>query len=140
MRTGRGLIGVIGTLVDCVERPDLAAGTEELSNALPTVRALDVTKLVELTTARENQSLAGILGCWLESRREDLFVDDEMLKDLKRLAPSSPRAVLGTTSQAGEAHPEWNVVLPSEFHILRSKVALRRWRHDLGRTPGEAFQ
>lgn len=115
MRTGRGLIGVIGTLVDCVERPDLAAGTEELSNALQTVRALDVTKLVELTTARENQSLAGILGCWLESRREDLFVDDEMLKDLKRSAPSSPRAVLGTTSQAGEAHPEWNVVLPSEF-------------------------
>lgn len=39
--TGRGLIGVIGTLVDCVERPDLAAGTEELSNALQTVRALD---------------------------------------------------------------------------------------------------
>lgn len=115
MRTGRGLIGVIGTLVDCVERPDLAAGTEELSNALQTVRALDVTKLVELTTARENQSLAGILGCWLESRREDLFVDDEMLKDLKRSVPSSPRAVLGTTSQAGEAHPEWNVVLPSEF-------------------------
>lgn len=39
--TGRGLIGVIGTIVDCVERPDLAAGTEELSNALQTVRALD---------------------------------------------------------------------------------------------------
>ncbi|MCK1594109.1 hypothetical protein IVA87_07160 [Bradyrhizobium sp. 147] len=42
-----------------------------------------MTKLVELTTARENQSLAGILGCWLESRREDLFVDDEMLKDFE---------------------------------------------------------
>jgi predicted transcriptional regulator of viral defense system len=103
------------TIVDCIERPDLAGGNEELSNALQTVRALDLVKLVELATARENQSLAGVLGCWLESRREDLFVDDEMLKDLKRSAPSSPRAVLGATVQAGEAHPEWNVILPNEF-------------------------
>ena len=103
------------TLVDCVERPDLAGGTEELSNALQTVRALDVTKLVEMAIARENQLLAGILGCWLESRREDLFVDDEMLKDLKRAAPSLSRSVLGATLQTGQAHPEWNVVLPNEF-------------------------
>ncbi len=103
------------TLVDCVERPDLAGGIEELSNSLQMVRAFDVRALADLAIARENQSLVGILGCWLESRREDLFVDDKVLSDLKRSAPSVPRAVLGATPQAGEAHPEWNVVLPNEF-------------------------
>ncbi|MGY8681728.1 transcriptional regulator [Bradyrhizobium sp. UFLA05-153] len=103
------------TLVDCVERPDLAGGNEELSNALQTVSAIEMLKLVELVLARENQSVAGVLGCWLESRREDLLVDDGVLEELKRSAPSSTRPVLGATIQAGEPHPNWKVILPNEF-------------------------
>jgi len=103
------------TLLDCVERPDLAGGTEELGHALQTVQALDTQSLLELVRTRENQTAAAILGCWLESRRDDLFVDEGVLQQFKQLAPSSSRPVLGATVQTGEAHPDWNVVLPKEF-------------------------
>lgn len=103
------------TLVDCAERPDLVGGEEELANAMQIVQTVDVRKFVELVVARRNQTLAGFMGCWLESRREDLMVDDRALEDLKQQAPSAPRSVLGATTKTGQVFQRWNVILPNEF-------------------------
>ena len=106
--------GIERTLVDCIERPDLTGGVEELSNALQGARAFDVEMFVEFALARENQTLVGVCGAWLESRKEDLFVEERQLDVLKKNAPPSMRLALGADTQ-GQAHGGWNVVLPSEF-------------------------
>lgn len=106
--------GVERTLVDCIERPDLTGGVEELANALHGVKAFDVHRFAEFALARENQTLVGVCGAWLESRKEELFVDGGVLNELKRGAPPTPRPALGSNAQ-GKAAEGWNVVLPSDF-------------------------
>lgn len=108
--------GVERTLVDCIERPDLTGGVEELANALHGAKAFDVQKFADFALARENQTLVGVCGAWLESRKEDLFVDNTVLDELKRGAPPSPRPALGSEAQ-GKAAEGWNVILPSDFLV-----------------------
>jgi predicted transcriptional regulator of viral defense system len=108
--------GVERTLVDCIERPDLTGGVEELANALHGAKAFDVQKFAEFALARENQTLVGVCGAWLESRKEDLFVDETVLEELKRGAPPSPRPALGSEAQ-GKPMEGWNVILPSDFLV-----------------------
>ncbi|WP_050399865.1 hypothetical protein [Bradyrhizobium embrapense] len=106
--------GVERTLVDCIERPDLTGGVEELANALHSVKAFDVGKFAEFALGRDNRTLVGVCGAWLESRKDDLFVDKQVLSELKRAAPPVPRPALGSDGK-GQAKEGWNVVLPSDF-------------------------
>ncbi|MFT3940282.1 hypothetical protein [Rhodopseudomonas sp.] len=106
--------GVERTLVDCIERPDLTGGVEELASALQSAKAFDVDKFAKLALVRENRTLVGVCGAWLESRRDDLFVDAHILDELKRAAPPVPRPALGSDAQ-GPNTEGWNVILPADF-------------------------
>lgn len=101
------------TIVDCLDRPGLAGGLEELSYALQNVQFVDAGKIIALVADRHNRSLAGIAGWWLERNRDRLMITDDHLEQLQRLAPNSLHPVLGAQGDEGVVDRRWNVRLPS---------------------------
>lgn len=107
--------GVARTIVDCLERPELAGGPEEIGHALGSVEFVDVEAVLDTTFARGNRTLAALVGWWLERRREDFLVDDESLARLREVAPSVPRLVMGVDPDAGVRAGDWNLIVPLEL-------------------------
>ncbi len=107
--------GVARTIVDCLERPDLAGGAEEIGYALGSVEFVDVEAVLTTTFARGNRTLAALVGWWLEKRRDDFLVDDETLDRLREVVPPATRAVMGADPESGVRTGDWNLILPSEL-------------------------
>lgn len=109
------------TIVDCFERPDLAGGLEEIAHALSAVTYVDPDAIVAMVERRQNRTLAGVVGWWLDSRSEDLMVREDVLLRLESLAPrSSPRVYAGAERGAPSVHARrWGVWLPAELATPR---------------------
>lgn len=107
--------GVARTIVDCLERPDLAGGAEEIGHALGSVEFVDVEAVLTTTFARGNRTLAALVGWWLEKRREDFLVDDEVLDRLREMVPQAVRAVMGADPESGLQTGSWNLIVPPEL-------------------------
>jgi predicted transcriptional regulator of viral defense system len=106
---------VARTIVDCLERPDLAGGAEEVGHALGSVEFIDVEAVLTTTFARGNRTLAALVGWWLEKRREDFLVEDETLDRLRQVVPPATRAVMGADPESGVRTGDWNLIVPSEL-------------------------
>lgn len=107
--------GVARTIVDCLERPDLAGGSEEIGHALGSVEFVDVESVLDTTFVRGSRTLAALVGWWLERRREDFMVADEVLTRLREVVPSVVRPVMGADPDLGVRTGDWNLIVPSEL-------------------------
>lgn len=109
------------TIVDCFDRPDLAGGLEEIAHALSAVTYVDAQAIVASVERRQNRTLAGVVGWWLESRSEDLMVTDDLLDRLESIAPRpGPRVYAGAERGMPSVHAKrWGVWLPAELAAPR---------------------
>ena len=103
------------TIADLFDRHDLAGGSEELFNSLDLIARVDAAILVRHVRTFGNAAAAGAVGYWLEREKERLGVPDDVLKDLRTLAPTQVRYALGTRPGEGRAVRNWNVILPTEI-------------------------
>lgn len=101
------------TVVDCLDRPDLAGGLEEVWRSLAGVRALDLPVLMAYFERLARPLLAARLGYYLEGRAEDLLVSRRHLASLRERRPRSP--VSFDRRRPGRFVPAWNLVVPPEF-------------------------
>jgi predicted transcriptional regulator of viral defense system len=102
------------TIADLFDRYDLAGGSEELFNSLELVARIDAVALVRHVRGLGNAAAAGAIGYWLEREQHRLGVPDEVLDDLRTLAPGQARYALGVKSGEGRMAKGWNVILPAE--------------------------
>jgi len=104
------------TVLDCLERPDLAGGVEELEHALSGITSIKLRPLLAMVERRENHTLAGLVGWWLESRQDDLGLRresvDQALARLDQLAPSKPRPYAGAERTEDTLVKRWGLWLP----------------------------
>ena len=114
-RVGLGVrvTGLERTLVDVLDRPDLAGSWEEIWRSLESVEFFDLDKVVEYVLLLENANTAAKVGFFLEQHRETLMVEDVHLKSLQQLRPRRPHYFDRARRKDGRLVKQWNLVVPS---------------------------
>lgn len=103
------------TVVDVLDRPDLAGGVEEVWRSLASVPALDPVSLDLYVTLLGGRTLAAKVGFFLESRREDLVVPTAVLERLQARVPRSP--VFMDRRRKGRLVSRWALIVPQEVQV-----------------------
>ncbi len=101
------------TVVDVLDRIDLAGGVEEVWRSIGSVPAFDLESLVEYAGILAGKTLAAKLGFFLDVRREELMVPGKVLEDLRSRIPRAP--VFMDRWRGGSLVAKWNLIAPSEL-------------------------
>jgi predicted transcriptional regulator of viral defense system len=99
------------TLVDVLDRPDLAGGLEEAWRSLAGIPMFDLEIVVEYVRLCSQATLAATVGFFLEQRRESLAVREETLKRLRKMRPQQPHYL--DRRVGGRMAPGWNLIVPA---------------------------
>jgi len=99
------------TLVDALDRPDLAGGLEEAWRSLAGIPMFDLDVVVEYVRLCSQATLAAKVGFFLEQRRESLGVREETLERLRKMRPRQPHYL--DRRVGGRMAPNWNLVVPA---------------------------
>lgn len=102
------------TVVDVLDRPELAGGIEEVWRSLASVPAVDPTSLDDYVNLLGGRTLAAKVGFFLESRREDLVVPAAILERLRARIPRSP--VFMDRRRKGRLVARWALIVPQEVY------------------------
>jgi predicted transcriptional regulator of viral defense system len=102
------------TLVDVMDRPELAGSWEEIWRSLEYVEFFDLDKVVEYALLLENATTVAKVGFFLETHREQLMVEDHHLKALYDLRPRQPHYLDRYKRASGRLVSKWNLVVPTE--------------------------
>jgi predicted transcriptional regulator of viral defense system len=100
------------TLVDVLDRPDLAGSWEEIWRSLESVEFFDLKKILEYTLLLENATTAAKVGYFLEEHRESLMVEESHLMPLRELRPRQPHYLDRAHRKKGRLVKDWNLVVP----------------------------
>lgn len=98
------------TLVDVLDRPDLAGGMEEVWRSLEHVPVLDFKPLERYVTLIQRPVLAARLGFLLEVHAARWATPDDLLSRLEKFRPRGPVSLEGR--RAGRLVKRWNLIVP----------------------------
>lgn len=100
------------TLVDCLARPSLTGGLEEIRRAFKAAATrLDPQRLCRYALALENKTLVGLLGVILDQQSSTLTLSHTCRQRLRAKLPNSPHYVLAHHG-TGVLIRKWNVIVP----------------------------
>ncbi|HYM96151.1 MAG TPA: hypothetical protein VET26_02520 [Candidatus Sulfotelmatobacter sp.] len=100
------------TLVDVLDRHDLAGGWEEAWRSLESVEYFDLDQVVAYTLLLGNATTAATVGLFLEQHREALMVDEKVLKRLRSRRPRQPHYLERGKKEPSRLVSAWNLVVP----------------------------
>ena len=103
------------TLVDVLDRPDLAGSWEEIWRSLESIEFFDLDRVVEYALLLENATTAAKVGFFLEQHKDTLMVEDRHLKALVGLRPRQPHYFDRSRKKTGRLVTGWNLVVPTEI-------------------------
>lgn len=103
------------TVVDVLDRPDLAGGWEEVWKSLEPISYLGTEKVFQYLQLLENATTASKVGFFLESHRESLMVDDAFLDELESLCPEQPHYLSRRQRKNATLIKRWNLLVPDEI-------------------------
>ncbi len=103
------------TLVDVLDRPDLAGSWEEIWRSLESVEFFDLDQVIEYTFLLENATTAAKVGFYLEQQRDSLMVEDSHLNRLRNLRPRQPHYLIRSKRKDCRWNKEWNLMIPVEI-------------------------
>jgi predicted transcriptional regulator of viral defense system len=99
------------TLVDVLDRPDLAGGLEEVWRSLSSVPLFDLNVVVNYVRLCGQATLAAKVGFFLERRQAALGVPRTVLERLRRMRPKQPHYL--DRKRGGRMAPGWNLMVPA---------------------------
>ncbi|MGO8673246.1 MAG: type IV toxin-antitoxin system AbiEi family antitoxin domain-containing protein [Capsulimonadaceae bacterium] len=101
------------TLVDVLDRPDLAGGWEEVWHSYEDVAYLDIDQVITYALLLDNATVAAKVGYFLEQHSEALGIFDDSLDRLRRHRPQQPHYI-SADRRDGRLVSAWNLVVPTE--------------------------
>jgi predicted transcriptional regulator of viral defense system len=101
------------TLVDVLDRPELAGGWEEVWRSLDSVEYFDVDLVVEYALLLDNSTTVAKVGYYLEQNQKRLMAETKHLNRLERNRPRKPHYMQPGT-RGGELVARWNLIVPSQ--------------------------
>lgn len=99
------------TLVDVLDRPDLAGGWEEIWRSFDDVVSLNVDQVVTYALLLDNATVAAKVGYFLERHAEAVGVTGDQLDRLREHRPRQPRYIAGDRRHARFVST-WNLMVP----------------------------
>lgn len=108
------------TLVDVLDRHDLAGGWEEAWRSLEMVEYFDLEQVVAYALLLGNATTTATVGLFLEQHREALMVDEKVLKRLRSRRPRQPHYLERKKKEPSRLVAAWNLVVPE-------RVLARAW-------------
>ena len=101
------------TIVDCLSRPELAGGWEELFKSIDNVPYVDCELLEDYVELLDNRTTVAKLGFLLEAKHDDWFVPDGLLERLETLVPASP--VYIDEQRSSSLASRWQLMVPDDI-------------------------
>lgn len=108
------------TIVDVLDRPELAGGWEEVWRSLDHVVHFDPAKLVTYTLLLGNATTTAKVGFFLDQRPKHLKIDSKYLKQLIPHIPKQPHYLNRKQRDKGQYIKKWQLIVPLE-------IIERRW-------------
>jgi predicted transcriptional regulator of viral defense system len=107
------------TLLDCLRRPDLCGGLEELLKSAEGLALLDPGKLMEYLRRFGERSLYQRTGLVLSTLQDRIRVPDDLLGRLRdRVGPNAYYLYPGMRTGHSKLVKEWNVIVPRNLAEL----------------------
>jgi predicted transcriptional regulator of viral defense system len=112
--------GLERTIVDCLDRPQLSGGWEEVWHPLEGLDAyLNTDLLLDYTLKLRTATTAAKVGYFLSQHQERLRIPAMVLETLKAHRPKRAHYILrdrtcGLVAGRSRFVPEWNLMVPSE--------------------------
>jgi predicted transcriptional regulator of viral defense system len=103
------------TLVDVLDRPDLAGGWEEIWRSLESIEFFDLDRVVEYTLLLDNSTTAAKVGFYLERHSETLLATKDHLDKLQSIRPRMPHYMVRNGRKTGRLIKEWNLIVPVQI-------------------------
>jgi predicted transcriptional regulator of viral defense system len=101
------------TFLDCIRRPELAGGINELLMSLGTFHTIDTLILGEYLGRFDERSLLQRTGVILSLLQEDLRIPEEFLAGIRTgVSKNVYYLTPGMTRGLGRLDKEWNVIVP----------------------------
>ena len=102
------------SLVDLIDRPDLAGGWAAAVRILDRIEKLDLSAVVDYTRALANSTTAAKVGWYLTSRRGQLGDCESHLAELSALKPNQPHYLDRSRRRDGRLVADWNLIINCE--------------------------
>lgn len=103
------------TIVDILDRSDLAGGWEEVWRSLDNISQIDIKKLIKYTLMLENATVAAKVGYFLEQRPPHLAIDQKYIKKLLQYIPKQPHYMNRNRHGKGQYIKKWQLIVPIEI-------------------------
>ncbi|MBN1547752.1 MAG: type IV toxin-antitoxin system AbiEi family antitoxin domain-containing protein [Syntrophaceae bacterium] len=101
------------TLVNVLDRPDLASGWEEIWRSLESIEFFNLDQVIAYVLLLDNATAK--VKFFLEQHKEVLMVDDVHLKPLRRLRPRRPHYFVRSKRDDCRWVGDWNLMIPEEI-------------------------
>jgi predicted transcriptional regulator of viral defense system len=104
------------TIVDCIDRVDLAGGVEEVFKSLVSIKNINFRRLYDYATAERKKILFNKLGFFLSRNeiRESWHIDDEKLDSIRENLSSKVYYFLAEKG-SGRLEKQWNLIVPVDL-------------------------
>lgn len=99
------------TLVDCLDRPSYAGGTEEVYRCLEKYPYINFEEVLKYLDVLEKPVLYAKVGFFLEQHRKQFFVENNLLQLIKNKIPSSI-VYFDSKRKTGQLVKDWNLIVP----------------------------
>lgn len=104
------------TLVDVVDRPDLAGGWEEVWRSVGSIEFVDLDRIVAYALELDNATTIAKLGFVISQHRDTWTITDRQLQPLRDRRPRRPHYLDRSRRVPGHLVKDWNLVVP--FDVL----------------------
>ncbi len=103
------------TIVDVLDRPDLAGGWEEVIRSLDYVVRFDAQKIIDYVLLLNKASTVAKVGYFLEQRPQYLAVDEKYLVQLLPHIPKQPYHMDPKQKGRGKLISKWGLIVPDSI-------------------------
>lgn len=100
------------TLVDCLNKPHLGGGWEEIWQSFSTLNFLDLEHVIEYALRLGNATTISKLGFFLEQHKQQFSVKEEYLNTLEKYKPKSKHYMEYGKKLPVQYLKRWNIIVP----------------------------
>ena len=102
------------TLVDVVNRPDLAGGWEEVWRSVGAIEFVDLDQIVAYALELDNATTIAKVGFVVSQHQETWMITDRQLQPLRDRRPRRPHYLDRSRRESGHLVKDWNLVVPPD--------------------------